>query len=128
MSFGNELYEHLLNKIPQLHISCKTGKNIGKIIPLVTQVYQRYTRKLDTLVVYRIFHSALQKTPLMHNRMPLILNEVFQLQTRPITLCLVVNEPDWFGPSQLAFFENILRTEYDLTGVPVKFVLKKPRK
>jgi len=37
----------------------------------------------------------------------------------------VVNESEWFGPSELAFFENILRREYDLEGVPVKFVVRK---
>ncbi len=38
---------------------------------------------------------------------------------------IIVNEPIWFGQSQLAFFENILRKNYDLVGVPVKFIPRK---
>jgi len=50
---------------------------------------------------------------------------VYQIKTRPITICLVVNESEWFGESQLAFFENLMRAEYDLEGVPVKFIVRK---
>jgi GTP-binding protein len=125
LEFSLEAYKHLVDKVPLISISCKTGKNVGKIIPLINEVWKRYTAKFDGLLLYRLFNAQLQKTPLMHTKMPLLVYEVYPISTRPLTICLVVNESEWFGPSELAFFENILRREYDLEGVPVKFVVRK---
>lgn len=125
LEFSMDVYTHLLDKVPMISISCKTGKNIGKVIPLINEVWKRYTQKFDGLLLFRLFKAALQKTPLMHCKMPLLVYEVLALSTRPLTICLVVNESEWFGPSELAFFENLLRKEYDLEGVPVKFIVRK---
>lgn len=118
-------YKHLIDKVPLISISCKTGKNVGKVVPLINEVWKRYTTKFDGLLLYRLFNAQLKKTPLMHTKMPLLVYEVYPIRTRPLTVCLVVNESEWFGPSELAFFENLLRKEYDLEGVPVRFVVRK---
>lgn len=120
-----EKYEFFLKKIPKLYISCKTGKNIGKIIPLVTQVWERYNQKFPDQKVTEIFKNVLAKTPLYHKESQLLLRKAKQIKTAPIIFLLIVNEPAWFGQSQLAFFENILRKHYDLVGVPVKFIPRK---
>lgn len=125
LEFSLEEYKHLVNKVPLISISCKTGKNVGKVVPLINEVWKRYTAQFDGLQLYRLFNAQLQKTPLMHTKMPLLVYEVYPLSTRPLTICLVVNESEWFGPSELSFFENILRKEYDLEGVPVKFIVRK---
>lgn len=122
-----ELYHHLLRKIPMLYISCKTEKNVGKILPLIQEVKERYTQRFEKDELKDLFKSALLKTPLIRNKKPLIVYDVNQIKTGPITILLIVNESAWFGPSQLAFFENILRQKYDLTGVPVRFVVRKRR-
>lgn len=69
--------------------------------------------------------NELEKKPLYHKTIPLLLHRVEQMSYAPITLGLTVNHPHWFGPTQLQFFENKLREKYDLKGVPVKFILKK---
>lgn len=125
LEFSLEEYRHLLDKVPVISVSCKTGKNIGKLVPLINEVWKRYTTKFDGLLLYRLFHAQLQKTPLMHAKMPLLVYEVYPISTAPLTICLVVNESEWFGSSELSFFENILRREYDLEGVPVKFIVRK---
>jgi GTPase len=120
-----DCYKHLIKKIPVEYISCKTGKNIGHIVPLVHKIWTRYSQQLDSTKLATHFLTALQKTPLYHSSKLLKLYRVKQIKTAPITIHLGVNEPDWFGPSQLSFFENILRAEYDLIGVPVKFIVRK---
>ncbi len=75
----------------------------------------------------KLFIGALTEKPLYHKTHLLRLIKVRQLKSAPITIELLVNEPDWFGESQLTFFENILRSEYDMIGVPVKFVVKKAK-
>lgn len=123
-----EYYKHLIDKVPVLKISCKTGKNIGKILPLVHKIWQRTTLKVEDKVLKKLFVDAILKKPLYHKRMLLYVYKVRQIKNAPITIEMKVNEPDWFGPSQLTFFENILRSEYDMVGVPVKFLVNKQSK
>lgn len=119
------LYRQLLNKVPKLAISCLTKKNIGKIMPLVDEVYNRYCQKFDNQELLFLFKEWLQKTPLYVSNQRLIVHDAQQVSTRPITIALYVNIPQFFGPAQCAFFENKLRAHYDLMGVPVQFVIRK---
>lgn len=120
-----EFYENLIKKIPVLYISCKTGKNVGKLLPLIKDVYARYSQNFDEAHLTNLFVYNLTRTPLFHTGKLLILYKAKQIKSAPIIIELVVNEPKWFGPSQLAFFENLMRSKYKMLGVPVKFILKK---
>ena len=120
-----DFYDALTRKIPQLHISCLTGLNIGKILPLIDTVWQRHSQQLDNLALSEFLKDALQCKPLYHNGKMLILYKAEQVKTAPITIVLLVNEPKWFGESQLAFFENTMRKKYDLDGAPVRFLVRK---
>ncbi len=118
-------YQHLVGKIPQLFISCKTKKNIGRIMPLISTVWQRYNQTFPDDELTALFKEALRRTPLYHKGELLRLRSVRQVTRAPITLLIRSNRPVWFGKSQLAFFENKLRAQYDLIGVPVLFVVRK---
>ena len=120
-----DLYAHLIRKVPTITISCKDGKNVGKVLPLIKKVWDRHSQTLPDTEINRIVISNLQRKPLMHQQEQLHIHRARQLANAPITIGLGVNEPDWFGQSQLNFFENILRKEYDLLGAPVKFVVRK---
>jgi len=125
MAFSMEEYEFFLKKVPQITVSCKTGKNVGKILPLVQKIWQHYSQQFNNEEVTMLCKQALDRRPLFHKTERLTLYEVKQLATAPITFLLVVNEPRWFGQSQLAFFDNTLRGNYDLLGAPIKFVIRK---
>jgi GTP-binding protein len=120
-------YDYFFKKIPTLAISAKTGKNVGKILPLAKKVWQRYSQRFDDLDISRILKAAIKRKPLYHQSERLIIYDAKQIGTAPITILLSVNEPDWFGPSQLAFLENALRNQFDLLGVPVLFKTVKVR-
>jgi len=122
-----ELYDHLIKKVPVLSISCKTGKNIGKVVPLIDKVWERSSLKMSDVDLRRICLDGLRRKPLYHKKLPLLVYKVRQLSIAPLTIELVVNESEWFGPSQLTFFENLIRSEYDIIGVPIKFIVKKRR-
>lgn len=124
LSRDMQFYQHFLKKVVTLHISCKTEKNIGRILPLVRQVWQRYTMTIPKHELIRLFKEALVRTPLFHKTQRLNVHWARQLSSAPLTILLMVNEPAWFGESQRAFFENILRKQYDLKGVPVRFVVR----
>lgn len=122
-----EEYEFMLRKIPVLRISCKTGKNVGKVMPLIRKIWEKYNLKLSDAEINRLCISTLQKKPLRHRGENLQVHEVKQLSTAPMTIGMRVNEPTWFGDSQKAFFENLLRKEYDLVGVPIRFIIRREK-
>jgi predicted GTPase len=93
-------------------------------LPLIKEVWNRYSQTFNDVELSLLLKSALDKKPLYHNTVPLKLHSVKQVKTAPITIVLKVNKPDWFGESQLGFFENVLRQNYDLVGVPIQFVVR----
>lgn len=115
-------YDHIMKKVERIDISCKTGKNVGKIMPLVQEVYKRYTSELSDHDLTVICKKGLEQRPLYNKTQLLKLFRVRQVAKRPITLLMIVNQPQWFGASQLSFFENILRTKFKLKGTPIKFI------
>lgn len=117
-------YNHLMRKVPLIYVSCISGNNVGKILPLVKKVGDRHRQQLPMAEIYQLFSQALIRKPLMRNEQKLLVYEARQLATAPITLGIASNEPAWFGQSQLSFFENMLRKQYDLFGVPVKFIVR----
>lgn len=128
MDFSLDEYRHLMRKIPQTTLSCKTGKNVGRVLKLIEKVCKRHAQVFDNDELTLLFKEALIKRPLMRKTNLLRVVKVRQVQSSPITLLMIVNVPDWFGSSQLTFFENIMRKKYDLEGVPVRFVLRKAKK
>lgn len=125
LKFSFDEYKHLIKKIPVLEISCKSGKNVGRVLPLIQKVWSNYSQTFEDAKLNQLFISGLQKKPLFHKSHQLRIYEVKQIATSPITISLLVNEPDWFGPSQLMFFENLMRSVYDISGAPIKFILRK---
>lgn len=117
-------YEYFMKKIISLNISCKTGKNVGRILPLVKELWQRYTVIIPKHDLVRLFKETLRAKPLFHKTRRLEVHWARQLSSAPMTILLMVNEAQWFGESQKAFLENVLRQHYDLRGVPVRFVLR----
>ncbi len=118
-------YQHLIKRIPVLYISVKNNKNVGRVLPLVQKVWNRYSQKFENAALTKLFLTNLQEKPLFHKKERLVIYNVKQTETAPITLTMKVNKPDWFGDSQLSFFEKLLRSEYDLEGAPIKFVVTK---
>jgi GTPase len=121
LSYDMEQYEQILDKVVLLPISCLTGKNIGRILPTVKEVWDRYSQTFDDEQLFSVLLTALEKKPLFKSQNKLLLYKVKQLQTAPITLLLTVNEPLWFDDSHNNFFENMLRKKFDLRGVPIIF-------
>jgi GTP-binding protein len=125
LKYSMSEYEYVFKKIPQLAISCSTDKNIGKVLPLVKELYDRAHQQFNEEDLKMLFKTALEHKPLFCNSNPLIFYSARHIKTNPLTIVLVVNEPKWFGPSQIMFFENVLRSKYNLVGVPVKFFARK---
>lgn len=118
-------YDHIIKKVAQLSISCKTGKNIGHVIPLIEKVRKRYSQQLPNEELTFFFKEALMHKPLYKQGCLLSVARAQQVQTSPITIVMRVNLPQFFGPTQFGFLERELRKKYDLLGVPIHFIARK---
>ena len=125
MKFNLEPYDYFIKKVEQLNISCKTEKNVGRLLAKVQNVCVRHAQTFSNDELTMLFKEALVRRPLFRNTNPLRVLRVRQIGTSPITVLMIVNEPKWFGPSQLTYFENQMRRAYDLRGVPIRFLTRK---
>ena len=118
-------YTYFLKKVCRLDISCLSQKNVGKVVPQVTELYQRQIQRFSDEELTLLCKESLQRKPMFHNEQRLEVKWVKQVKIYPISLVFKVNVHQWFGPSQLAFFENILRKNYDLRGVPLILIARR---
>ena len=117
-------YKHFLNKLETINISCKTGKNIGKVLPAVQEVWQRYGMKLSDRYLTDLFVAAISKTPIFKNGQQIFLYKARQVGNAPMRIELVVKNVVIFEENHKAFFENVLRKAVDLKSVPIFFYEK----
>lgn len=125
LDFSLEPYSYFMKKIEIMNISCKSGRNIDKILDLIDKVWIRHSQRFSNDELTMLFKDALINKPLHHKTNALIVRAVKQIANAPITLLVIANVPEWFGHSQLTFFENLLRAKYDLKSVPIKFVVRR---
>lgn len=120
-----DYYRHMITKVPVINISCATGQNIDAVLPTIQELWERENQDLPAADLKRLCISELDRKPLVHQKQKLELYNVKQIDHAPITIEMRVNQPDWYGPSELAFFENLMRREYPLEGVPIRFVVRR---
>jgi GTPase len=120
-------YKFLLKKVPLMRISCKSGKNINKIMPLVEKLWERSTQEFTSEEMTLVVQEQLAKRPLFVQKHRLKLHWIEQESTAPLTFLAVVCNWRWWGDSQKGYLERILRTRYDLVGVPLVINFREKR-
>jgi len=120
-----DFYRHMLQKLPIVHISCKTGKNVGKIMPLVDKIWKRHTMEFSDEELEDVFVHETRRRPLVRSEQRIYVQRAQQVATAPLTIALYVNKPYLCEDAHIKFFENVLRKRYTLTGVPIRFVIYK---
>ena len=92
---------------------------------MIKEVWGRFNLTFSATELTVLFKEGLERTPLYKGGQRLKLFSAKQIATKPPLIRLNVNEPLWFGDSQRSFFENLMRKEYNLKGVPVIFAVCK---
>lgn len=123
LEYQKEEYEFFLKKVQTLAISCKTGKNVHKILPLVDTVWQRYCLEIDENALTDLFKQALMERPLFKSQNKLLVYHAKQTRRSPMTIHLKVNNRLWFEENHLGFLEKVLREAYDLRSTPIFFTV-----
>jgi len=117
-------YEFIMKKIEFLKISCLDGKNVGRILPLVETVWDRYQMKLTDTYLTDLFKQALHRHPLYKNGKILTFYKALPIGYAPMRIDLLVKNPEFFGQNQISYFENVLRKAVNLKSVPVIFTVR----
>lgn len=117
-------YDFFIKKLETMSISCKSGKNIGKVLPLVQEVWQRFQMKFTDRYLSDLFIAAISKTPMFKNGQQIFLHSAHQTGYAPLRIELVVRNPVIMEDYHIAFFENVLRKAQNMKSVPILFTIR----
>jgi GTP-binding protein len=113
---------------PVLPVSAKTGYHVGRILPLVLQVYDERRVRIPTAELNRIIRDAVERHPPPTKPGKWVkFYYATQVDTDPPTFVLFVNDPESVHFSYLRYLENQIRERYGFMGTPLKLQLKARR-
>lgn len=114
-----------LDFAPILFGSAKTGQRLNKIAETINLVMNNYLFRISTGRLNQLLSDAM----LMHNP-PSVKGRTFkilyatQVDIKPPTILLTVNDTKGMQDSYRRYLENKLREQFGFTGTPIKFQLK----
>jgi GTPase len=125
------LRERLENRLPHLKgiaclpISVRTGKNLDRLLPLVIETHDRWSRRIATGPLNRwLAEATTAHPPPMAKGRRVKIRYATQVSTRPPTFVLFVSQADALPDSYLRYLTNSLRATFDLPGVPLRLRLR----
>lgn len=128
--FNNNIRKNFkfLDYVPILYVSSLTGKRINEIIPLIEKVYDSYTFEIKTSVLNEIIQTAqlMNETPNFNGGRCKIYYAQ-QVGTKPVSIALFCNDPNWMHFSYLRYIENNIRESFELIGSPINLICRKRR-
>ena len=128
--FSNNIRKNFkfLDYVPILYVSSLTGKRINEIIPLIEKVYDSYTFEIKTSVLNEIIQTAqlMNETPNFNGGRCKIYYAQ-QVGTKPVSIALFCNDPNWMHFSYLRYIENRIRESFELIGSPINLICRKRR-
>jgi GTP-binding protein len=125
------LRERLESRLPHLKgiaclpISVRTGKNLERLLPLVIEAHERWSRRIATGPLNRwLAEATAAHPPPMAKGRRVRIRYATQVSSRPPTLVLFVSQAGALPESYLRYLTNSLRDAFDLPGVPLRLRLR----
>lgn len=128
MRVREEVEEKLIHVkyAPVIAISALTGKSVVKVWDTIDEAFANFNKTIPTnqlnvwLQDIREFGHTVSK-----GKAILRMKYMTQTGTCPPAFTLFVNRPDLVEPNFERYLENRMRTNFDLTGTPIKLKFKK---
>jgi len=111
---------HFLGESPRLKISALSGKNVARLLPMLSQTIDEYQRRVPTRQVNKVIRAAQQSQPAPGGARVLYAT---QGATDPPTFTLFANRK--LPATYLRYLERSLREAFDLGSVPVKLRVRR---
>lgn len=110
---------------PIISVSALSKKRIKNLLDLILKVFDNYTQKIPTSKLNEIIQEAIIKHPLPHDKGKLVkIYYATQFSIAPPKFALIMNKPKALHFSYNRYLQNILRKNYDFSGVPLVLVPK----
>lgn len=115
-----------LSYAPIMFTSALYNKRVHLLFDQIKAVYNNYNRRVQTNVLNDIVLDAtiLNQAPIF-NGDRLRIYYATQVSVAPPTFVLFVNDPSYMHFSYQRMIENKLREAFELTGSPIKIILRK---
>lgn len=112
--------------IPIFFTSALDGQGMGKLLPMVHSVALRRKAKITTSTLNRVMRSAVAEVqPPSPGGKMLKFFYITQVKEAPPVLVVFVSRPDLIPDNYKSYFENKLREELNMNGVPLNVVYRK---
>lgn len=123
--YKKEVYNKLsyLSYAPILFISAKTGQRVDKLFNLINKVANNNALRIPTATLNQVINEAIAvvQPPSDKGRRLKILYAT-QVQTKPPTFVIFVNNKELFHFSYERYLINQIRSNFDLEGTPVRVI------
>ncbi|CCQ74079.1 ribosome biogenesis GTPase Der [Magnetospira sp. QH-2] len=112
--------------IPVVTFSAKTGRGVDRIMPAVIKAYGTWNRRIATAPLNHWLADMTENhpPPLVKGRR-LKLRYMTQAKTRPPTFVAFASLPEDLPESYTRYLVNGLREDFDMPGVPIRFLMRK---
>lgn len=115
-----------MSKVKTVFTSAKTSQRINKIIPLCEEIYENSIKRIKTGVLNDvIFESTRMNEPPKKNGKKLKIYFTTQVSIQPPTFVIKVNDPELVHFSYERYLENVLRTNFNFEGTPIRIYIRK---
>ncbi|MDN4074578.1 MULTISPECIES: ribosome biogenesis GTPase Der [Fictibacillus] len=126
--FEQKIRDHFLylSYAPILFVSAKTKQRLHTLYPLINQVAENHSLRIQTNVLNDVIMDAVAMNPTpTDNGKRLKINYATQVAIKPPTIALFVNDPELLHFSYRRFLENKVRETFGFTGTPIRIVARK---
>lgn len=110
---------------PSIFISAKTGQRLDKLFEMIRSVYEHNTFRISTGVLNDILAYATTRVQPPSNKGKFLkIYYMTQSSSKPPTFVIFVNNAELFHFSYQRYIENQIREAFDLSGTPIKLVIR----
>jgi len=112
---------------PVISISALHRFRIERLLQLLEEVFDRYTRQIDEETLTAWLLKTVERTPppLTRFHKPLMFTRAVMTSVRPPTVVITVNKPTSVHFSYTRHLLNCFYEEFDYTGVPLRLLFKR---
>ncbi len=115
-----------LDYAPIIFTSAVTKLRVNELFNMINKVYESYTYEIKTSVLNKIMEEAqaMNESPDFNGgRVKIYYAQ--QVASKPLTIALFVNDPNFMHFSYLRYIENKIRDSFELVGSPIVLLLRK---